>query len=255
MPTFSRKSELFELFDDLFQTNLKIHNQLTEENKINCFHSLLRGDALQKNKNIGSENREDLGEILTVFRRKNLKPQSMITGKHNFQRLVFKSSNHKLIDIFDKLQKLAKFAFGVAAPPINEQFLNAKMPPHLKISKNQAFLENGRHEQIVPHLERELELQSFKAPGELQMNTMIQMTKLMTTLLEVLTVTQTTLSPKVTKMTKGLKLSVYPVERVETQTIQQRNVTMEPIQHTGHFPGRANWQYRTDLSYRKNRTI
>ena len=69
MPTFDRKSEKFELFGDLFQTSLKIHNQLTEEDKINYFHSLLRDDALQTFKNITSPNREILGEILTVLRR------------------------------------------------------------------------------------------------------------------------------------------------------------------------------------------
>ena len=39
MPTFDGKSEKFELFDDLFQTSLKIHNQLTEEDK-NIFNPL-----------------------------------------------------------------------------------------------------------------------------------------------------------------------------------------------------------------------
>ena len=34
MPTFDGKSEKFELFEDLFKTSLKIHNQLTEEDKI-----------------------------------------------------------------------------------------------------------------------------------------------------------------------------------------------------------------------------
>ena len=48
MPTFDGKSEKFELFEDLFQTSLKIHNQLTEEDKIYYFHSRMRGDALQK---------------------------------------------------------------------------------------------------------------------------------------------------------------------------------------------------------------
>ena len=70
MPTFDGKSEKFELFEDLFQTSLKIHNHLTEEDKINYFHSLMRGDALQTFKNITSPNRENLAEILTVFRRK-----------------------------------------------------------------------------------------------------------------------------------------------------------------------------------------
>ena len=52
MPTFDGKSEKFELFEDLFQTSLKIHNQLTEDGRINYFHSLMKGDALQTFKNI-----------------------------------------------------------------------------------------------------------------------------------------------------------------------------------------------------------
>ena len=75
MPTCDEKSEKFELFEDLFQKSLKIHNQLTEEDKINYFQSLMRGDALQTFKNITSSNREKLGEILTVFRRKYVKLQ------------------------------------------------------------------------------------------------------------------------------------------------------------------------------------
>ena len=143
MPTFDGKSEKFELFEDLFETSLKIHNQLTEEDKINYFHSLMRGDALQTFKNISSPNRENLGETLTVFRRKYVKPQSMATAKHKFQQLVFNPANQKLIDFLDELQKLAKDAFGVDAQAIIEQFIYAKMPLHLKKSINQAHLENG----------------------------------------------------------------------------------------------------------------
>ena len=89
MPTFDGKSEKFELSEDLFQTSLKIHNQLTEEDRINYFHSLMRGDALQTFKNINRPTRENLGEILAVFRRKYVKPQSMAAAKHKFQKLVF----------------------------------------------------------------------------------------------------------------------------------------------------------------------
>ena len=154
MPTFDGKSEKFELFEDLFQTSLKIYNQLTEEDKLNYFHSLMRGDAPQTFKNITSPNRENLGEIMTVFRRKCVKPQSMATAKHKFQRLVFNSANQKLIDFLDELQKLAKDAFGVAGQAIIEQLIYAKMPPHLKKPNNLAHLENGTYEQIVSHLER-----------------------------------------------------------------------------------------------------
>ena len=45
------------------------------------------------------------------------------------------------------------------------------MPPHLRKSINQAQLENGTYEQIVTHLERELELNSLEYADENQMNT------------------------------------------------------------------------------------
>ena len=92
----------------------------------------MRGDALQTFKNITSPNRESLGDILTVFRRKYVKPQSMATAKHNFQRLVFNPANQKLFDFLDELQKLVKDAFRAAAQEIIEQIIYAKMPPHLK---------------------------------------------------------------------------------------------------------------------------
>ena len=75
----------------------------------------MRGDALQTFEDITSHNRETLGEILTVFRRKYVKPQSMATTKHKFQRLVFNPANQKLLDFLDELQKMAKVDFGVAA--------------------------------------------------------------------------------------------------------------------------------------------
>ena len=172
MPTFDGKSEKFQLFEDLFQTSLKIHNQLTEEERINYFHSLMRGDALQTFKNIIRSTRENLGEILAVFRRKYVKPQSMATAKHKFQKLVFNPANQKLVDFLDELQKLAKDAFGIAAHAIIGQFIYAKMPPHLKKKTiNQAHLENGTYEQIVTHLEKELELNGLEATDELQRNT------------------------------------------------------------------------------------
>ena len=146
MPTFDGKTEKFEEFEDLFPTSLKIPNQLTEEDKKNYFHSLMRGDALQTFKNITSPNRESLGEFLTVFHRKYVKPQSMATAKHNFQRLVFTPENPHLIDFPDELQKLAKDALGVAAQAIVEPFIHAKMPSYLKKLIKQAHLKNGTFE-------------------------------------------------------------------------------------------------------------
>ena len=174
MPTFDGKSEKFELFEDQFLKSLNIHNQLMEENKIHYFHSLMRGDALQTFQNINSLNIEKLREIMTVFRRNYIKPQSMATAKHKFQRLVFNPANKKLIDFLDELQKIAKDAFGVAAQEIIKQFIYAKMPPHLKKLINQAHLKYGTYEQIVSHLEKELKLNGLEARDEMQISTVTQ---------------------------------------------------------------------------------
>ena len=116
-----------------------------------------------------------MGEILAVFRRKyEDTPVDGKTAKHKFQKLVFNPANQKLVDFPDELQKLAKDAFGIAAHAIIEQFIYARMPPDLKKSINMAHLENGTYEQIVTHLERELELNGLEAPDELQINTVSQ---------------------------------------------------------------------------------
>ena len=143
MPTFDGKSERIELFEDLCQTSLQIHNQLMEEDKIDYHHFLMRGDALQTFQNITSLNREKLGEILNVFRRIYMNTQSMTTARHKCQRLVFNLVNRKLTDFLDELRNLAKDAFGFAAQVTIEQFIYAIKHPHLMKSIDQALLENG----------------------------------------------------------------------------------------------------------------
>ena len=174
MPTFDGKSEKFDLFEDFFQSSFKIHNQLTEEDRINYFHSLMGEDALQTFKNIIGPTGESLGKNLAVFRRNYVKPQSMATAKHKIQKLVFNPANQKLVDFLDEFQKLAKDAFGIAAHAIIEQFIYGKMPPHLKKLINQAHLEKGTYEQNVTHLERELELNGLEDPDELPINNVSQ---------------------------------------------------------------------------------
>ena len=172
MPNFDRKSEKFVLFEDLFQTSIKLHNQLTEDDRIIYFHSLMRGDALETFKNINGPTLEKLAEKLAVLTRKYVKPQSMATAKHKFQKLVSNPASQKLVDSLGELQKLAIDAFGIAAHAIIEQVIYVKMPPHLKKSIKQDHLENGTYEQIVTHLEKILELTGLEAPDEPQLNTL-----------------------------------------------------------------------------------
>ena len=100
----------------------------------------------------------------------------MAAAKHKFQRLVFNPANQNLFDFLDELQKLAKDAFGVVTQDIIEQFIYAKVLPHLKKSINQEHVETGTYEHIVSHLETELELPGLEAPNEMQINTVTQQT-------------------------------------------------------------------------------
>ena len=93
MPTFDGKSEKFELLESLFQTSLTSHNQMTEDDRINYIHFLMRGDALKTFKNINGPTRENLAGNLAVLTRKYVKPQSMATAKHKFQKLVSNPAN------------------------------------------------------------------------------------------------------------------------------------------------------------------
>ena len=157
------KNEKFEYFEDLFHTTLRMQPNLTEDMKINHFHAHLRGLALKTFKNIQRTPTTTLEDILKVFRRKYVKPESSASAKHRFNRLSFDPENQKLPDFLEELQESAEKAFGENAHHMIENLLYAKMPPHLKKSINQAYLENGTYEQIVKHLEREMELNGLEA--------------------------------------------------------------------------------------------
>ena len=172
----NEKNEKFEYFEDLFHTTLRMQPNLTEEMKINQFHAHLRGLALKAFKNIQRTPSTTLEDILEVFRRKYVKPESSASAKHRFNRLFFDPENQKLPNFLEELQESAEKAFGDNAHQMIENLLYAKMPHHLKKSINQAYLENGTYDQIVKHLEREMELNGLEA-DETSVKTQMTVTK------------------------------------------------------------------------------
>ena len=174
--TFDGKSEKFELFEDLFHTMIKMQPEMTEQMKINHFHSLLRKNALQTFRNISSSNRQTLEDVLVIFRRKYVKPESQATAKHKWHRLVFDPNTMKLPDFLEELNQGAEKAFGDYAQKMIDSLLYAKLPPKLKRSVNMARLENGSYDEIVAHLERELELNALEESDDLPMATMTSST-------------------------------------------------------------------------------
>ena len=110
--------------------------------------------------------------MLIVFRRKNVKPESQATAKHKWHKLTFDPNTESLPDFLKELNECAKKAFGDNTQHMIDSLLYAKLPPHLKRSLNLAYLENGTYDQIVAHLERELELSGLEKDGELTIPTM-----------------------------------------------------------------------------------
>ena len=169
---FDGNNEKLELLEDLFHTMLKIQPEMTEAMKNNHFHAQLRKEAIQTFKNISALNMKTLDDVLIVFRRKHVKPQSQATAKHKRHKLTFDPNTKSLPDFLEELNECTERAFSDNAQHMIDSMLYAKLPPHLKRSVNLAYLENGTYDQIVAQLERELELSGLENDGELTIPTM-----------------------------------------------------------------------------------
>ena len=78
----------------------------------------------------------------------------------------------KLPDFLEELNQCAEKGFDENAKNMIDSLLYAKLPPKLKRSVNMARLENGTYEEIVAHLERELELNALEESDDLPISTM-----------------------------------------------------------------------------------
>ena len=169
---FDGRKKKFEPFEDLFHTRLKMQPEMTEAMKINHFHTHLRKDALQTFGNISASNKKTLDDVLIVFRRKYVKPESQAIVKHKWHKPTFDPNTKSIPDFFEKLNKCAKKAFSDNAQHMIDSLLYAKLPPHLKRSLNLAHLEKCTDDQIVAHLERELELSGLENDEKLTIPSM-----------------------------------------------------------------------------------
>ena len=131
---------------------IKMQPEMTEAMKFNHFHAHLRKEALQTFRNISALNKKTLDDVLFVFRRKYVKPESQATANHKWYKLIF-DPNLTLPNFSEELSECAERAFGDNAHHMIDNLLYAKLPPHLKRSLNLAYPENGTYDQIVAHLE------------------------------------------------------------------------------------------------------
>ena len=144
LPTFDGKPEKFELFEDLFRNIIKMYPHLTELPKINYFHSLLHGDALEAFCNIEDAKKDLLEEIM-----------------------IFKRRFGDYLSMAKSFKKTAKEAFGSEAQQFIDKAIYAKMPDHVKeILKRAYLLEDKPYNDIVLRLERKMRLNGLGEPDE-----------------------------------------------------------------------------------------
>ena len=151
MPSLGGRNGKFEHFEDLSTTSLKVYPNISEDEQIHYFHSLLRGDSFQTYRNVTDTNRASLEDIITTFRRRYVRPQSVATARCKWEQLPFDHSHQKFQDFLEQYQKFAQEAFGDEASKYIETSFYAKMPPHLKRVLNQARLETESYDTMVQH--------------------------------------------------------------------------------------------------------
>ena len=144
-----------------------------DEMRIYYFHTLLRDEALQTFKSIQRNRTTTLEDVLRIFRRKYVRPESQASAKVRWHKMNFDPNEKKFAEFLEELEEAGKKAFGESATEMAEQFLYSKMQPHLKKSINTAFLENGTYKQMVDHIYREMDLNGLEnCEDELPVTTM-----------------------------------------------------------------------------------
>ena len=78
----------------------------------------------------------------------------------------------KLPDFLEELNQGAEKAFRDNAQKMIHSLHYAKLPPKLKRSVNMVRIENDSYDEIVAHLEREIELNAFEETDDLHMATL-----------------------------------------------------------------------------------
>ena len=84
--------------------------------------------------------KKTLDDVLIVFRRKYVKPESQATAKHKWHKFRYDTNTKSLSDFLEELNDFAERAFGDKAQHMIDSLLYAKLPPHLKQSLNLAYL-------------------------------------------------------------------------------------------------------------------
>ena len=107
---------------------------MTDARKINHFEAGLQKEELQTFRNISASDRKTLDDVLLVFRRKYVKPESQATDIFKWHELAFDPDTKSLSNFLDNFNQCVDKMFADKAQHLIVSLLYAKLPDHLKQS-------------------------------------------------------------------------------------------------------------------------
>ena len=154
---FDGKNEKFERFEVVLKSMLKMQPQMTEAMKVNQFHLCLQKYGLQTFRKFNACKKRTLEDVLFLFRRKYVKPQSQATAEHKWYKLTFEPNTKSICDFLAEMLERAERTFEPLARQMIDSLLYAT---------------------LFTHLERELELSWLETDGKSPIPTMTTTTTL-----------------------------------------------------------------------------
>ena len=147
VPLFRGNREKYNEFEYLLTNHFRPHmHKLTEEQKLNCFQSMLRDDAIKFWQTLKITTETTLADILQALNKEYAKEDLKEVSKYKFDQMRYYNPTVESFSVFlTKFKKTAKQAYGEKASDIAETFLFAKLPVQIQNELAMA----GKHDATV----------------------------------------------------------------------------------------------------------
>ena len=145
--------------------------ETTEKTKINDFFARWRRESVSTFRNISARNMKSLEGVLFVFRKQDLKTESKVTTTQKWHQAEF-GPNKKSLPVFVKeLNKCTERSLDEDTHGMIDHLFYAKLPLHLELLMNLAYLQNSTFDQIVAQLEKETDFSGLENDCEIPIRT------------------------------------------------------------------------------------
>ena len=165
VPNFRGQKDKFVEFEHLLLNHLSpLANQITEENKLHFFQSLLRDDAIEYWQSIQLTPLTTLKDVLDLFRKEFAKEDLKEVARYKWDQARYDPTTETFSDFLKNLKKIAKQAIGDEADKIIKMFLFGKHPVEIQQELTMANEEESSPEEIKTYLMRKYQCQQYAAP-------------------------------------------------------------------------------------------